>query len=139
MYKNIDRNGKEEANKKQAFSRMTALMLAMLMLVGLCACGDAGTTTTAGTATTTKAPYNNTRAPINRDSKYANEHGIYHVHYCGGGPMSIYIISKSRDASFRSAYDELYKYMHNTLTADEIKLDPIENEQKWADGAVDWT
>ena len=62
----------------------------------------------------------------------------FHVHYLGGGPRSVYDISMSGDAYFRSAYDELYQYMHNSLTVDEIWLQPIENEQKWAEGAQDW-
>ena len=73
--------------------------------------------------------------------KVGLESGIvngYHIHYMGNGPRSVYTIAKSNDPYFRSAYDETYKYMHNKLTVDEIVLDPIENEQKWADGFKEW-
>ena len=53
----------------------------------------------------------------------------YHIHYMGGGPRSVYTLSKASDPYFRSCYDELYKYMHNTLTLEEIWLEPIEKEQ----------
>ena len=62
----------------------------------------------------------------------------YHVHYFGGGPGSPYALATSTDPYFRSCYDELYKYMHNTLTVSEIWLDPIEKEQEIMDGASDW-
>ena len=62
----------------------------------------------------------------------------YHVHYCGEGPRSIYKLAISADSYYRSTYDELYKYMHNVLTVDQIRIDPLEKEQAWADGAVDW-
>ena len=58
----------------------------------------------------------------------------YHVHYFGGGPKMVMALSKSRDAYERSCYDELYKYMHNTLTVAEMQIDPLEDEQGILDG-----
>lgn len=38
-----------------------------------------------------------------------------HIYYMGVGPNNIRILCKSDDAYIRSAYDELYRYIHKTL------------------------
>ena len=62
----------------------------------------------------------------------------YHVYYFGGGPRTVYDFCMATDAYRNSCYEQLYKYMHNTLTVAEIQIDPIEKEQGSLDGAPDW-
>ena len=54
------------------------------------------------------------------------------------GPRPLYTISKSREAYIRSAYDDLYKYIHNKLVPSEMVVYEFEGEQQWLDGAIDW-
>ena len=43
-----------------------------------------------------------------------------HIYYMDIGPSLVSTIAKSTDAYTRSTYDELYKFLNRTLTADEI-------------------
>ena len=78
---------------------------------------------------------------IKKTMKVGIETGIvngYHVHYFNDGPFWCYRTAMSSDPYFRSCYDEMYRYMHNVLTVEELWIDPIEKEQSIPDGAVDW-
>ena len=45
-----------------------------------------------------------------------------HIYYMGRGPQVVSKIYHSEDAYVREVYDELYKYIHRTLKAEEVHL-----------------
>lgn len=47
----------------------------------------------------------------------------YHVYYIVNGPAIVYNLQKNKNAYFRSAYDELYKYIKGVLKAEDIWIE----------------
>lgn len=45
-----------------------------------------------------------------------------HIYYMGRGPLTVSAMSKSDNPVLRSAYDELYKYIHRVLTSEDIQM-----------------
>lgn len=46
-----------------------------------------------------------------------------HIYYMGRGPLTISTISQSDNPILNTTYHELYKYIHRTLTLEDIKMD----------------
>ena len=61
----------------------------------------------------------------------------YHIYYFGGGASSPYKMSRSSDEYIRSCYDDIYKYIHHTLTLEDLWIEDFISEQEWPDGVED--